>query len=64
MKDKKDVMKEDISFLNQLVISLEQAELKLEEAYKKQNYSQFQSIKEFILKLQKKIDEFVEDGKR
>jgi hypothetical protein len=46
-----------VSFLKQLIMTLEGAESKLEEAYKKNNFEQVKAIKEFILKLQKKIDE-------
>jgi hypothetical protein len=48
---------EGISFLNQLIISLEESELKLEQAYKKNKPEQVKAIKEFILKLQKKLSE-------
>lgn len=54
---KKEDEEKDASFLNQLVVSMEEAEKKLEVAYKKKNPEQFKSIKEFILKLNKKIDE-------
>jgi hypothetical protein len=46
-----------ISSLNKLIIALEEAELKLEQSYKKNKPEQLQAIKEFILKLQKKISE-------
>jgi predicted KAP-like P-loop ATPase len=48
---------EGVSFLNQLIISLEEAELKLEQAYKKEKHEQVKAIKEFILKIQKKLEE-------
>jgi hypothetical protein len=48
---------EGISFLNQLIISLEEAELKLEQAYKRNKPEQVKAIKEFILKIQKKLSE-------
>lgn len=44
-------------FLNKLIVLLEEAELKLEQAYKKNNPEQLKAIKEYILKIQKKIDE-------
>jgi len=44
-------------FLNQLVMTLEEAELKLEQAYKKDKPEQVKAIKDFILKVQKKIAE-------
>ena len=51
--------KEDIEFLNQLVKSLEEAEPKLEEAYKNKDYETFNKLKKFILNIQKKIFEVV-----
>jgi len=57
----KDVTKEiDLDLLNQLVMSLEQAEIKLEQAYKRKKPEQFNAIKQFILKLNKKISEEIE----
>lgn len=50
-------LSEGISFLHQLIMSLEEAELKLEQAYKKNKPEQVKVIKEFILKIQKKIAE-------
>lgn len=54
---KKEKTSEDSSFLSQLILTLEQAELKLEESYEKNNSTQFKYMKEFILKIQKKIEE-------
>ena len=54
-----EINEEDISLLKQLVMSLDQAEKKLEEAHRKKKPEQFKAIKEFILKLQKKISEVV-----
>lgn len=48
---------EGISLLNQLTMTLEEAGLKLEEAYKRNNPEQLKAIKEFILKIQNKIAE-------
>lgn len=45
------------SFLSQLITTLEGAQLKLEQAYKKDRSEQVRTIKEFILKIQKKIAE-------
>ena len=39
--------KEDISFLNQLIRSIEESEIKLEEAYKKKDVDSFNKIKIF-----------------
>ena len=48
---------ENISLLHQLIITLEEAELKLEEAYRKKRQMQFNNMKDFILKIQSKISE-------
>jgi len=47
--------KEDISFLNQLIKSLEEAESNLEKAYKKEDYENFNKSKRVMLKIQKEI---------
>lgn len=64
MKDvrkKADPMKDiDFNFLNQLVISLEQAEIKLEQAFKRKKPEQFNATKKFILNLNRKILEEIE----
>jgi hypothetical protein len=49
-----------ISFVNQLIMTLEESERKLEEAYKKDKPEQVSVIKQFILKIQKKIAEELE----
>jgi hypothetical protein len=46
-----------ISFINQLIMTLQEAGVKLEEAFKKDNYEQVKVMKEFILKMQTKIGE-------
>lgn len=51
--------KEDISFLNQLVKSLEEAMLKLEKAYGKKDYEEFNKSKKIMLRIQEKIQEMV-----
>jgi len=56
-EEKRGISSEGISFLNQLVMTLESAELKLEQAYKKNNPEQLRAIKQFMLKIQKKIYE-------
>jgi len=45
------------AFLNKLIITLEEGELKLEEAYKRNNPEQVKAIKEYLIKIYKKIDE-------
>lgn len=54
------ITKENVEFLSQLVSSLEKARPKLEEAYQKKSYEDFNRIKKFILNIQKKIIEVVE----
>ncbi|MBS3071119.1 hypothetical protein J4407_02355 [Candidatus Pacearchaeota archaeon] len=49
------LMKEDISFLNQLAKALEEAESKLERAYEKKDYKSFIEAKKIIIKIQKEI---------
>ncbi len=49
----------EISFLNQLIISLEKTEEKLEEAYIKKRHEQFKVMRDFMIKLQKKISETI-----
>ena len=48
---------EDLKFIDQMMISLEQAELKLEQAYKRKKPNQFDAVKKFILNLNKKIND-------
>jgi len=47
----------DLVFVNQLVTSLEEAQVKLEEAYAKKDYESFEKIKKFMKEIQKKIEE-------
>jgi hypothetical protein len=46
-----------ISILNQLTMTLQEAALKLEQAFKKNNPEQVKVLKEFILKVQRRIAE-------
>lgn len=46
---------ENLDFLNQLIVSLEQAGIKMEQAYKKNKPEQFNAAKQFFLKLNKKV---------
>ena len=52
-------MDNDSNFLNQLIKSLEEANLKLEEAYDKKDHENFNKAKKLILQLQKQINEIV-----
>jgi len=51
--------KEDIPFLNQLIKSLEETESKLEEAYEKKDYEDFNKLKKFMMQIQKRIHEII-----
>ncbi|MDP7520947.1 MAG: hypothetical protein QF567_01810 [Candidatus Pacearchaeota archaeon] len=48
---------EDISLLNQMIKTLKEAELKLEEFYNKKDYENFRRSKELILQIHEKISE-------
>lgn len=56
---KEEFSKEEIWFLNQLVKSLEESELKLGEYYNKEDYRNFNNVKNFMLTLSKKISEVI-----
>jgi hypothetical protein len=56
-KKEENIVNQKVSFLNQLIISLEQAEGKLEEAYNKEDHKQFKITRDFVFKIQKKISE-------
>ncbi len=49
----------EILLLNQLVKSLEEAQLRLEESYEKKDYENFEKAKKVILQAQRKISEIV-----
>ncbi|MDO8528715.1 MAG: hypothetical protein Q7S06_02385 [Nanoarchaeota archaeon] len=49
--------KEGISFLNQLIRSLEETEIKLEDAYNSKDSERLTRYKSFMLEIQKKIGE-------
>lgn len=51
--------KEDNLFLNQLINSLEEASKKLEKAYEKKDYDNFDKSKKIMLKIQKEISEII-----
>lgn len=51
--------KGDISFLKQLVKSLEEAEEKLKKAYDKKDREEFNSVKSFMLKIQRQIGDAI-----
>lgn len=52
-------MNENSNFLNQLTASLEEASLKLEEAYNKEDYENFAKSKKLMLQIQKQINEMI-----
>jgi len=57
------MQKEDISFLKQLVKSLEEAEERLKKAYDKNDREEFNSVKSFMLRMQRQIGDTIERGK-
>lgn len=56
-EEKKSDQSGSFAFLNKLIIALDEGSLKLEEAYKKNNSEQVKAIKEYLMKVHKKIDE-------
>jgi len=48
--------KGELSLISQLVKTIKQSELKLEEFYKNKNVQKFNETKRFILKIQKQLD--------
>lgn len=50
---------EKISLLNQLIMSLEESESKLEEDYGKKDYEKFNNSKKFMISISKKISEII-----
>jgi len=51
------IKKEDVSFLSQLIKSLEEAGIKLEESYNSKDYDSFNKSKRLMLQIQKQISE-------
>ena len=59
-RDTKEILsKEDIFFLNQLIKSLEESELKLEEYYNKKDYENFNNLKKLMISVSNKISEVI-----
>lgn len=56
---KEILSKEDIFFLNQLIKSLEESELKLEEYYNKKDYENFNNLKKLMISVSNKISEVI-----
>ena len=52
--------KGDITFLKQLIKSLEDSEPKLEKAYEKESVESFNKIKSFMLNMQKQIEDILQ----
>ena len=53
--------KGNILFLNQLVKTLEEAELKLEETYNKKDYENFNNVKKLVIQIQNKMSEVLNE---
>ena len=49
----------DIAFLNQLVNTIEQSSIKMEEQYKKEDYDEFNKSKKLILEMVIKISKII-----
>ncbi|MBD3247204.1 hypothetical protein GF378_01130 [Candidatus Pacearchaeota archaeon] len=52
--------KEDIAFLEQMIKSLEDAEVKLEEANKNKDHEKFRKTKKFMMDIQKQMDSTIQ----
>jgi len=52
----------DIDYLNQLALSLEEAEIKLRQDYYLNDIKSFNSTKKLILQIQKKMEEILQHG--
>ena len=53
--------KSDVFFLSQIVTSLGQAEILLEQGYEENDFEKFQRAKKLILNLQKEVDKRLND---
>ncbi len=51
--------RDEVLFLSQLVKSLEEAEKRLETAYKKREYENFNQSKKIMLKMQEEISKII-----
>ena len=51
--------KEDLPFLEQIIQSMIEGEIKLERAYQKKNNQEFDNIKKLMIELQRKISDIV-----
>jgi hypothetical protein len=51
--------RDEILFLNQLVKSLSESEEKLEEAYGKRQYENFNNVKKVMLRIQNEISKII-----
>ena len=59
-RDTKEIFsKEEVFFLNQLIRSLEESELKLEEYYNKKDYENFNNLKKLMISVSNKISEVI-----
>ena len=59
-EENKFLTKEEILFLDHLIKSLKESEVKLKEYYEKKDHKNFNNIKKFMLTIQKKISEVIE----
>jgi len=59
MKEEEIFEEADVLFLDQLVKTLKEVELKLEDSYHKKDYENFNKSKKLILQIQKKISDVI-----
>lgn len=53
------MQKEEIEFLGQIVLVLEESNIKLRNAYEQKDYESLERLKRFILEIKSKIDEAI-----
>ncbi len=54
----------DGSFLKQLVNSLDKAQVKMKDAYKKKDYKEFKQMKKLMLEIQDNINKILKNDKK
>ena len=59
-KGEKNLTKEELTFLSQLIKALGEARVSLEQAYERKDYDNFNKSKKFLLQIQNKILEIIE----
>lgn len=63
VRKKREILNlDELKFIEQMTLSLEQAEKKLEHTYKSKKPNQFNATKKFMLTLNKKISQMIKNG--